>query len=141
VRNAECGVRNARQNVPVDALGPVWQDGAAMDGSETQFSFTRAASSTSESAQNQIPISSMIRFKSESSPGLVCAPSYRKPPHSQVFNWACQIGLFLAGGCSTIDTSNTSDRPWDWPTKADVSKDWWFDLGGQYWDSPGGHFP
>ena len=63
------------------------------------------------------------------------------PPHSHAFNWACLIGLFLAGGCSTIDTSNTSDRPWDRPTKADVSKDWWFDLGGQYWDSPGGHFP
>ena len=39
------------------------------------------------------------------------------------------------------DTHNASDRPWNRPTKADVSKDWWFDLGGQYWDSPGGHFP
>jgi hypothetical protein len=39
------------------------------------------------------------------------------------------------------DTHNASDRPWNRPTKADVSKDWWFDLGGQYWDSPGVTFP
>ena len=36
----------------------VWQDGAAMNESEKQFSFTRAASSTSGRAKNQIPISS-----------------------------------------------------------------------------------
>ena len=33
-----------RQNVPVAALGPVWQHGSAMSESENQFSFTRAAS-------------------------------------------------------------------------------------------------
>ena len=44
-----------RQNLPVDALGPVWQDGVAMGESEKQFSFTRAASSTSGRARNQVP--------------------------------------------------------------------------------------
>jgi hypothetical protein len=46
-----------RQNSPVDALRPVWQDGAAMTESENQFSLTRAASSTSERVKKQIPIS------------------------------------------------------------------------------------
>jgi hypothetical protein len=43
-----------RQNLPVDALRQVWQDEAAMNESEKQFSFTRAASSTSGRAKNQI---------------------------------------------------------------------------------------
>ena len=46
-----------RQNLPVDALGPVWQDRVAMNESEKQFSFTRTAPSTSGRTQNQIPIS------------------------------------------------------------------------------------
>ena len=46
-----------RQNFPVDALGPVWQNGSATIESEIQFSFTRAASSTSGRAKNQTPIS------------------------------------------------------------------------------------
>src|ERR1017187_1381177 len=33
-----------RQNLPVVALHELWQDGAAMNESEKQFSFTRAAS-------------------------------------------------------------------------------------------------
>jgi|ERR1035441_3881988 hypothetical protein len=45
------------QNLPVAALHQLWQDGAGMNESEKQFSFTRAASSTSGRAQNQIPIS------------------------------------------------------------------------------------
>ena len=47
-----------RQSLPVAALHQLWQDGAGMNESEKQFSFTRAASSTSERAKNQIPISS-----------------------------------------------------------------------------------
>jgi len=43
-----------RQNVPVDALGLVWQVGVAVNESEKQFSFTRAASSTSRRAKKQI---------------------------------------------------------------------------------------
>jgi hypothetical protein len=35
------------QNLPVDALHQLWQDGAEMNESEKQFSFTRAASSIS----------------------------------------------------------------------------------------------
>ena len=45
-----------RLNLPVHALGPVWQAAATMNESEKRFSFTRAASSTSE-RENQIPIS------------------------------------------------------------------------------------
>jgi len=42
-----------RLNLPVAALGPVWQAAATMNESEKRFSFTRAASSTSE-RENQI---------------------------------------------------------------------------------------
>src|ERR1035441_3227704 len=40
-----------------DALRQDWQDGVAMNESEKQFSFTRAASSTSGRARKQFPIS------------------------------------------------------------------------------------
>jgi hypothetical protein len=40
----------------VAALRQVWQDGAAMNESDNQFSFTRAASSTSGRAKNQFLI-------------------------------------------------------------------------------------
>src|ERR1017187_8702449 len=43
-----------RQSLPVDALPQLWQDGAAMNESEKQFSFPRATPSTSECAKNQI---------------------------------------------------------------------------------------
>ena len=49
--------RRAPQFLPVDALRQAWQDGAAMNESEKQFSFTRAASSTSGRAKNQFAIS------------------------------------------------------------------------------------
>ena len=49
--------RETRSNLPVDALRQAWQDGAAMNESEKQFSFTRAASSTSGRAKKQILIS------------------------------------------------------------------------------------
>ena len=45
--------------MPVDALGPVWQARVAMNESEKQFSFTRAASSTSGRIQNQTPMCSL----------------------------------------------------------------------------------
>src|ERR1035441_3432711 len=44
-----------RQYFRLDALGPIWQDGAAMHESEKQFSFTRATPSTSGRAKTQIP--------------------------------------------------------------------------------------
>jgi hypothetical protein len=44
-----------RQDLPVAALHQLWQDGAAMNESEKQFSFTRAASSTSGRERKQIP--------------------------------------------------------------------------------------
>jgi hypothetical protein len=43
--------------LPVAALHQLRQDGAGMNESEKQFSFTRAASSTSGRAKNQISIS------------------------------------------------------------------------------------
>ena len=46
-----------RQNLPVDAFHQLWQDGPGMNESEKQFSFTRAAPSTSGRAKNQIPTS------------------------------------------------------------------------------------
>src|ERR1035441_3327008 len=46
-----------RQNLPVDALRQVWQDGAGMNESENQFSLTRAASSTSGRAKSHPQIS------------------------------------------------------------------------------------
>jgi hypothetical protein len=46
-----------RRNLPVDALHQLWQDGAGMNESEKQFSFTIVASSASGRAKNQIPIS------------------------------------------------------------------------------------
>ena len=46
-----------RQNSPVAALHQLRQDGAGMNEREKQFSFTRAVSSTSGRAKNQIPIS------------------------------------------------------------------------------------
>jgi hypothetical protein len=41
-----------RQNLPVDTLGSVWQDGAAMNEIGKQFSFTRAAPSTRGAAKS-----------------------------------------------------------------------------------------
>ena len=55
-----------RQNFPVDALRPVWQNGAAMAESENQFSLTRAASSTSGRVKKQIPISHTPAFGTRS---------------------------------------------------------------------------
>src|ERR1035437_4675323 len=49
--------RETRQNLPVDALRPVWQEWDGMNESEKQFSFTRVASSTNGHAKKQIPIS------------------------------------------------------------------------------------
>jgi hypothetical protein len=65
-----------RQNFPVDALGPVWQHGSAMNESENQFSFSRAASSTSGRAKNQIPISILPGATSQAARALCrrCAP-------------------------------------------------------------------
>ena len=52
------------------------------------------------------------------------------------------IGLLaVAAGCSTVDTQNVDARPWDRPTKADVSKDWWFDLQDQYGRGSTGEYP
>jgi hypothetical protein len=49
-----------RQNLPVEALHQLWQDGAGMNESEKQFALTRAASITSRRAKNQTPISSAL---------------------------------------------------------------------------------
>ena len=64
------------------------------------------------------------------------APSYR-----QAWKWACLIGFILVGGCGTIDSQNIDSKPWNRPTKADVSDRWWHDLRQSYWNGPGGHYP
>src|ERR1035441_830885 len=46
-----------RQTLPIASLHQLSQDGPGMNESEKQFSFTRAASSTSGRAKIQIPIS------------------------------------------------------------------------------------
>ena len=46
-----------RHNLPVDAHHHLWQDGAGMNESERQFSFTPAALSTCERAKQQFLIS------------------------------------------------------------------------------------
>jgi hypothetical protein len=50
-----------RQNLPVVPLHQLCQDGAGMNESEKQFSFTRVVSSTSGRAKNPIPISLVPR--------------------------------------------------------------------------------
>jgi hypothetical protein len=62
-----------RQDMPVAAVHQLSQDGAGMDESEKQFSFTLAASSTSGRAKNQIPIS-----PSRTSPKVAPSPSPRR---------------------------------------------------------------
>ena len=42
-----------QQNLPADAIHQLWQDGAGMNESEKQFSFTRAASSTSGAVKSK----------------------------------------------------------------------------------------
>jgi hypothetical protein len=49
----------SRQELSVYTLGQVWQHRAAMNESENQFFLTRAASSTSGRAKNQIPMCSL----------------------------------------------------------------------------------
>ena len=56
--------RETRQNLPVDALRQASQDGAAMNEREKQFSFTRAAPSTSGRAKKQIPAISSFTMRS-----------------------------------------------------------------------------
>jgi len=83
----------------------------------------------------------MELFKSKVTPGHSSAPRHRTLPHFRAFKWACLIGLALVGGCSTVDTKNTSERPWNRPTKADVSAGWLPGLDQQHWDGPGNHYP
>ena len=52
-----------RQDLPVVALHQLWQDGTGMNESGKQFSFTRAASSTSGHAKNQIRISKSYKIQ------------------------------------------------------------------------------
>src|ERR1035438_5214658 len=62
-----------RQNSPVAALHQLWQDGAGINESEKQFSFTRAASSTSGRAKKQILISFRCEFSGRARATSLCA--------------------------------------------------------------------
>jgi hypothetical protein len=69
-----------------------------------------------------------VRFKSSR-----CGP----------LRWAGLLIVVLASGCSTVDTGNTDYRPWDRPTRTDVSKDWLFqDFFRDRYDDPSrGSYP
>src|ERR1039458_9113392 len=58
-----------RQNLPVAALHQLWQDGAGMNESEKQFSFTRATPSTSGRAKSKFSNRNIIRLQ-DYLPGL-----------------------------------------------------------------------
>ena len=60
----------SRQNTSVDTLGQVWQDRAAMNGSESQFFLTRAASSTSGRARTKF-----LSVEPLAGPGRLCSPN------------------------------------------------------------------
>ena len=81
----------------------------------------------------------MRLFKSGFSAGLPPASGHRTPSLPRAFPWACLIGYILVAGCSTIDSKNASPKPWNRPTKADVSQDWWFKDG--YYDATGNQYP
>jgi hypothetical protein len=78
-----------RQNLPVVALHQLWQDGAGMNGSEKQFSFTRAASSTSGRARKQIPVSCFAPSSKTAPSGKNCpgTSSTRKPCATDCGRW------------------------------------------------------
>ena len=64
-----------RQNLPVDAFHQLWQDGPGMNESEKQFSFTRAAPSTSGCARKQF----LISFSSRSTQATGIKLSKKEP--------------------------------------------------------------
>ena len=71
-------------------------------------------------------------------------PRQRTAGNRPPWKWAWFIGFIVIAGCGTVDTRNTGSKPWNQPTKADVSQSWpWPDLQIQdsYWHSPGGHYP
>src|ERR1039458_7301646 len=53
-----------RQDLPVAALHQLWQDGVGMNESEKQFSFTRAALSTSGARKTKSPSVARTQFQS-----------------------------------------------------------------------------
>jgi hypothetical protein len=67
------------------------------------------------------------------------APGNNMRIASHALLWACLAGFVLTEGCGTVDSKNTSATPWNRPTKAEISKGWWFRNG--YADGPGNHYP
>ncbi len=47
--------------------------------------------------------------------------SWRRYP-----NWLFVLMLGVAGGCATFDPANVATRPWNRPTKEEISQHWWF---------------
>ena len=102
-----------RQNLAFDALRQAWQDGAAMNEGEKRFSFTRAASSTSRGAKNQIPMCSLrsltcLQVKVLPRQGMVGPSSDSRP-------WP---GETLAGASSAVNGRACRRRRavgGDWP--------------------------
>jgi len=76
----------------------------------------------------------------EKAVGVFPGPS--TPARRQAWKWICFIGFIVVTGCGTTDTRNTDSKPWNRPTKADVSQSWsWPELQQRYWNSPGDHYP
>ena len=52
---------------------------------------------------------------------------YRRPCGLRgVFLYSCVLGLSLSAGCATDNVGVQSQRPWDQPTKAELSSGWWW---------------
>jgi hypothetical protein len=83
---------------------------------------------------------SMKLLKSEFALELSSLAHRRAPFRMHAFKWAWLIGFILMGGCSTTDTNNTDTKPWDRPTKADVSQGWWL-FNQEDWGPSGSHYP
>ena len=48
---------------------------------------------------------------------------------------AIMFGLLLAiiSGCASVDTANTSARPWGGPSDRELRENWWRSAGWSFW--------
>ncbi len=53
--------------------------------------------------------------------------------------WAAFFLAVAGSGCSSLDSPNTSARPWNGPTRSDQSQGWWFH--DEYTDPSHGLYP
>jgi hypothetical protein len=53
--------------------------------------------------------------------------------------WIFLFGLLAIAGCGTFDPSNSASRPWNRPTRTDVSQGWFYQ--GDYDSRPLTDYP